>query len=84
MGADRNYLKAVEIANGDFCWLMGSDDYVPAEAIKKVLARLQDSDIYLVGRIEANFHLEKLQDRCWLKDSESDQEFDFSSKIEVV
>jgi abequosyltransferase len=84
MGADRNYLKAVEIANGDYCWLMGSDDYVPAEAIKKMLARLKDADIYLIGRIEANFHLEKLQDRCWLNESEPDQEFDFSSKTEVV
>jgi len=25
-GADRNFLKVVEIASGDFCWLMGSDD----------------------------------------------------------
>lgn len=26
MGADRNFLKVVELATGDFCWLMGSDD----------------------------------------------------------
>lgn len=84
MGADRNYLKAVEIANGDYCWLMGSDDYVPAEAIKKVLARLKDADIYIIGRTEANFHLEKLQDRCWLDETESDQDFNFSSKAEVI
>jgi abequosyltransferase len=84
MGADRNYLKAVEIANGDYCWLMGSDDYVPAGAINKMLAHLKDADIYLAGRTEANFQLEKLQDRCWLAESEPDQEFDFSSKTEVV
>jgi len=26
LGADRNFLRAVELATGDFCWLMGSDD----------------------------------------------------------
>lgn len=84
MGADRNYLKAVEISSGDYCWLMGSDDYFPAGSIKKMLAHLKDADIYLTGRIEANFYLEKLQDRCWLDEREVDQEFDFSSKTEIV
>lgn len=84
MGADRNYLKAVEIANGDYCWLMGSDDCIAPDAIKKMLIHLKGADIYLVGRIEADFHLKKLQDRCWLNESESDQDFDFSSKTEIV
>jgi len=26
LGADRNFLRAVDLATGDFCWLMGSDD----------------------------------------------------------
>lgn len=84
MGADRNYLKSVEVADGDYCWLMGSDDYVPKEAIGKVLASLKDADIYLVGRTEANFHLQKLQDRIWLDGKEPDQIFDFSSKAEII
>ena len=40
MGADRNYLKAVEISNGDYCWLMGSDDLIPSGAIKNMCRRL--------------------------------------------
>ena len=35
MGADRNFLKVVEIASGEYCWFMGSDDR--AEKILLVL-----------------------------------------------
>lgn len=36
MGADRNFLKVVEIASGDFCWLMGSDDKLEPGAVAVV------------------------------------------------
>lgn len=83
-GADRNYLKAVEISSGEYCWLMGSDDLIPDGAIRSVLDFLEDDDIYLIGRTESNFNLEKLQDRNWLKDAEETQKFDFSLKSEVI
>ena len=38
MGADRNFLAAVEAASGRWCWLMGSDDKVEAQALARVLA----------------------------------------------
>ena len=83
VGADRNYLKSVEISSSEYCWLMGSDDFVPEGAVKKVLNKLSSSDIYLIGRTETNFHLKKLQDRSWLAENESDQVFDFSSPLEI-
>lgn len=39
-GADRNFLKVVELASGDFCWLMGSDDVLEREGVKTVEAAL--------------------------------------------
>ncbi|HEX7639388.1 MAG TPA: glycosyltransferase family 2 protein [Burkholderiaceae bacterium] len=42
MGADANFLKVVEIARGEFCWLMGSDDRIEpggVQAVLDVLAR---------------------------------------------
>jgi abequosyltransferase len=83
-GADRNYLKAVEISSGKYCWLMGSDDFIPAGAIQSVLDLLGDDDVYLIGRTEGNFNLEKLRDRNWLNDSEQSQKFDFSVKSELI
>ncbi len=43
MGADRNYLKCVEIANGEFCWLMGSDDVIEKGGIDYVLESLRET-----------------------------------------
>lgn len=40
LGPDRNFLKAVELASGDFCWLMGSDDILEPGAIAAIEAVL--------------------------------------------
>lgn len=39
-GFDQNCLKAVDVARGEYCWLMGSDDIVEPGAIQSVLDRL--------------------------------------------
>lgn len=39
-GFDRNCLKAIDIAHGEYCWLMGSDDIIEPGAIRSVLDRL--------------------------------------------
>lgn len=84
MGADRNYLKCVDIASGEFCWLMGSDDVVPAGAVQRMLSLLGSEDICLVGRTECTFHLKKIQDRRWLDDAEPSQRFDFTRRDEIL
>jgi abequosyltransferase len=50
-GADRNFLKVVGIASGDFCWLMGSDDILEpgsVAAIERVLDEQPDAAGILV------------------------------------
>jgi abequosyltransferase len=37
MGADRNFLKVIEVARGDYCWFLGSDDKIEDGGIAKVL-----------------------------------------------
>lgn len=46
MGADRNFLKVIEQASGDYCWFMGSDDIVEPGAVAHLLATLDR-----VGRV---------------------------------
>ena len=36
-GADANYLKAVEISTGEYCWILGSDDPIAPGAIAELL-----------------------------------------------
>ncbi|MDT3719868.1 glycosyltransferase family 2 protein [Pseudomonas oryzihabitans] len=47
-GADANYLKAVELATGDYCWILGSDDPLVPGAIRHLLAVLRDETPTLV------------------------------------
>ena len=49
MGADRNYLKSVEVASGKYCWLSGSDDLAAPGAVERILrrARAGEHEIYL-------------------------------------
>jgi len=47
IGFDRNILKAVELAKGHYCWLLGSDDALAIGSIENVFSVLNNSDIYL-------------------------------------
>jgi glycosyltransferase involved in cell wall biosynthesis len=37
IGPCRNFLKVAELAEGEFCWIVGSDDFIKADGIDKVL-----------------------------------------------
>lgn len=85
LGADRNYLNCVNIASGEYCWLMGSDDALRPKSITKILELLKSrSDIYLTGRIEASYQLEPIRNRLWLDAHEPSQCFDFSREGEIL
>jgi abequosyltransferase len=42
LGADRNFLRVIELATGDYCWLMGDDDIVEPGAIARIAKALQE------------------------------------------
>ncbi len=41
VGADRNFLRVIDLANGEFCCLMGSDDQVEAGAVDRIFDILE-------------------------------------------
>jgi abequosyltransferase len=47
-GADRNFLKVVEMAAGEYCWLLGSDDRLADNALTELIPLLADTDILLL------------------------------------
>lgn len=51
-GVDRDFDKAVQYANGDYCWLMSDDDILVADAIATVLGRLADEPELVVVNAE--------------------------------
>src|SRR5260370_25638719 len=48
LGVDRDMATSVELATGEYCWLMSSDDLVKPGAVSEVLDEIKSrADIYL-------------------------------------
>lgn len=56
VGSDRNFAAVVDMAEGRYCWLLGSDDCVTPEALSNALnlLRLHDPDILHFGYVQAD------------------------------
>lgn len=82
MGADRNYLKAVEIASGEYCWLMGSDDKIKQGSIQYLLnsfEKFQTASTFLFGRVNMDYNLQsKIFDEQWITTNQEYSEFNFN------
>jgi abequosyltransferase len=77
VGADRNYLKVIELANSEFCWLLGSDDKLEEGGIAYVLTALRKYEGLAgmsVNRYAYDFHLSKRVEEvaAWGGDLNSD------------
>ena len=57
-GVDPDIAQAVDISQGEYCWLMSSDDVLVEGVVAKVVAALESgSQLYLGARIECTEHL---------------------------
>lgn len=85
-GADNNFLKSVAMAEGDYCWLFGSDDLFAHNAIEKVLAEINisGSDIYLFNRVNCDIDMNPIKVRKWFSDEISTKEFDFKKSDDLI
>lgn len=62
IGADRNFDAVVAFAQGEYCWLLGSDDVVEFEAIGELLSALRNhqTDILHFGYVQTDIALSRL------------------------
>jgi len=85
MGADANYLKVIEIASGEYCWFLGSDDLIVPDAIVIILSKIKENnDIYLVNRIICDINMNPIKRTPILKENIDTKKFHFGTyeKIE--
>lgn len=81
MGFDQNIIKAISLAEGKYCWLMGDDDALVQGSIKRILSEIESGyDIYLCNRIECISNLKPDKEKNWLLTNINDSIYDFSSK----
>ena len=85
VGADRNYMKVADLASGEYCWLMGSDDIIPDGSIAQIIALLTTNpDIAIIGRNICTIDLAPMGSESFLEARVSAREFDFSSHQELL
>lgn len=69
IGPDKNYLSAVDLGTGDYCWIFGSDDILENGALSCLERNItSNADIYLCDRKEmsSDMGLIKNPHRRWL------------------
>lgn len=79
-GADQNYLSAVEMASGQYCWLMGSDDIAVEDAIKNIRSAIaRKPDCLLFGRQLRTKEMELIENQSYWS-FHGERWFDFSKE----
>lgn len=68
-GSDQDFCKAVELAKGEYCWLMSDDDILKQGAIQTVLDEIQHNNYSLIimNSEVRNADLSKLVDKKLLQ-----------------
>lgn len=87
IGPDLNYLKCVEIATSEYCWLMGSDDKIETNSISYILKEInkdKEVDIFIGNRNEYDFNFNFIRKRYWLKENVDDYMFKFFNKEDTI
>lgn len=52
-GVDHDYCKAVELAEGEYCWLFTDDDFFKPGAVREVLAAINENHSLIVVNLDA-------------------------------
>lgn len=83
LGADRNFLRVIDMASGEYCWFFGSDDMMAPGGLHKMIELISSGkDIYLCNRVECDNLMSPLKVRHWLTSSETSQVFNLLDMVE--
>ena len=85
VGVDKDLAKSVELAKGQYCWFLSSDDVLKTGAIKRIIREIENNcDIYLCNRTECDFKLRPLRKRFWLSKDVDDKIFNIANREELL
>lgn len=78
-GIDLDIAKTIDLAKGEYCWLLSSDDAIVPGAIQSVLKEINNKHaIYLCNRISCDLNLKPRASEAWLSSNIADNVFNFS------
>ena len=84
-GIDNDITLAINYSQGEYCWLVSSDDAVKQGALKTVMHELTlGHDIYLCNRTECNRNLQPVKERLFLSRNIQSRVFNLTNKSELL
>ena len=84
-GVDRDMGRVIELARGEYCWLLTDDDALKPGAIDRMLKEIQSGySIYLCNIKFCDVHLRPIRDRYWLSINVQDKVFNLQNRDEMI
>ena len=84
-GVDRDMATAVELACGEYCWLMSSDDLIAPGAIGIVLAEIASgADIYFCNVTLCDIHMRPIRSTRYMSPYRQTDTFDFRDRAQFI
>ncbi len=83
-GIDRDLARSVELASGEYCWLLSADDALVPGALRRILDEFnRGHDILLANRIWCDENLKTVRPETWLAGASEDRTVDFAREDDV-
>jgi abequosyltransferase len=83
-GIDRDMARSVELARGEYCWLLSADDALAEGALARILRECRaGGDLWLANRLWCDIALRPVSTRPWLRDGTTDEQFDLAEEHDL-
>jgi len=84
-GIDADLARSVQLATGEYCWLLSADDAMHDGVVRLILAEFEGgNDILLCNRVWCDTELRPLHPQSWLADGGQDRTVNLSSAPEML
>ena len=84
-GVNRDMARTIELAQGEYCWLLSDDDLLKPGAIDRMLEEIKsECEIYLCNITACNLFMKPYKDVFWLSMQVDDCIFQLHSKNEFI
>lgn len=85
MGVDRDMARTIELARGDYCWMLSDDDMIKPGAINRILKEIElGYEIYLCNVTACSLTMKPRYNRYWLSGVGKDRVFNLHDKGEFI
>ena len=84
-GIDADMARSVELASGEYCWLLSADDALQPGALPRLLDELRSGhDIVLCNRVWCDPELKPIRGQAWLDDGGRDRVVDLARSEDLL